>query len=122
MDAAHAYMEGLYLLLLASVIAAAAFYAGWKSAQAHLNAALTVSDITNAVAKDGNSVSAALDRFTADAASLRKAILEHQSSISERQRAVEEVLEMLFQGFERAGYVGRSRKAAGSQVGETPSE
>jgi len=113
----------VWILILISAIGATCFYAGWKASSAYLTAALSVSDLTNAVARDSNSTTSALDRFEASVASLRESVNAHQGAITERQKAVEEVLEILFRGFERAGYVGRSnREAPGRQVGEAPSE
>lgn len=117
----------LTLLVIAAAIGAAAFYAGWRSAHAYLEAARAVSGITNvaiAQSQEGAAAraefAAALDKSTAACASFSTALEKHTEATNERMSGMEGALVELFAGFERAGFVRAKNPAPGRQVGEPP--
>jgi len=115
--------EALWVLPLGlTVVAAAGFFAGWRSARAYLQAAEAVSAITNAVADQANAVAAAMDKVKSETALLRAAVDRNTAAVDSKLKAVEDVVITLFQGFERAGIVRGTRAAPGRQVGETGPE
>lgn len=120
-------MSPLALALLALALAAAAYYSGWRSARAYLQAAQAVSDVTNAVAKESNEHAFAGERVVDQLAKFETALLSSTAQLkaleenaSVNTAKVQEAFIDLFQGFERAGIVRSSRPTPGRQVGERP--
>jgi NaMN:DMB phosphoribosyltransferase len=114
--------DPLWLLALIAAVGAGCFFAGWRSARAYLQAAESVSAITNAVADQANATREALDKQTAEYALLRAALNQNTKVIDEKIQDVETAMVTLFQGFERAGIVKRPKSGPGLQVGEASEE
>ncbi len=110
------------ILFLMAVVGGACYYAGWRSAQSHLNAALAVSSQTNVIIAQSNSYSSSLDKQALEAQSLRASVDQCREDLSARQQRVESAVGALFEGFERAGLARSARPAPGRQVGETRQE
>ncbi|HKW51029.1 MAG TPA: hypothetical protein VJQ53_04780 [Candidatus Eisenbacteria bacterium] len=121
--------DPLWLLALIVLVGIVCFYAGRlatrREAQAYLEAAKSISEITNAVATQSNSYTAALDKAVAESASLRQEISSLREAgnhnagvVAERLGAVDSALITLFQGFERAGLARAPGSRPGKQVGE----
>lgn len=109
------------LLALMAAIAGGSFYGGWSAAQAYMQAAKSISDVTNTAIDRSNEFQAVLDKTTTESASLRAAIEKETEVIAEHRKAIEDGLIELFQGFERAGVVRSSRPSTpGRQVGDPP--
>lgn len=112
--------ELLWNLLLVAVVAGAAYFAGWKAAEAYLNSSVAVSSITASVIKDTNEVTSALDKMTAEGVSMRASVDRNSEVINARLRAVEDSFAILFHGFQEAGLIRKSQRATPRQVGEDP--
>ena len=108
----------LGLLALMAAVGAAAFYAGWRSAAAYLPAARAVSDVANAAVAQSNSYASTLDGVRAEMVALVRATETATKASAAHDQAVEETLQQLFQGLERAG-LARSPRAVPRQHGET---
>ena len=109
----------LLILALIAAVGAAGFYAGWRSAASHLNAARAVSDIANAAIAQANEYSTTMDNQQTAMQSLTNAVNLNTKTNEERGRAVEDALQGLFQGLERAG-LARAPRATARQVGDPP--
>lgn len=112
----------LWLLLLIVAVSVISFYLGKRSNQSALNAALAVGNLTNAVAAQSNAVMSSLDKYAAEAASLRASAERSTESTNARLERLEGAIFKLFEGFERAGLARSARAAPGRQVGEASPE
>lgn len=103
------------------LIAASAFYAGWKAAQAYLPAARQVGDFAAVLVNQSNQFGEHLDRSEKAVASLQHEVKEHREGVQRKLTDVEEVLQLLFEGLARAGTVRpESKRIVPRQVGESP--
>lgn len=108
----------LMLLTLLAVVGGACFYAGRRSATSHLTAATDVANITNAAIDRTNAFGSSLDKYAAEAASLRASIDSHTKSTLDRQGGVEDAVRLLIASFEASGLVRTTGGKRGLQVGE----
>jgi hypothetical protein len=109
----------IWMLALISAVGAACFYAGWKAAQSYMSSA---SALTGALAnfyEKSSSFEEALDKAMESQASLAAEVKRNTEVMDARHRGIEEGLQILFDGFERAGVVARAHAGPGRQVGET---
>lgn len=115
-------LESLWLLLLIAAVGAACFRAGWLASHAHLSAANTVSAITLSAAENASKVTATLDKYAAEAASLRQSVEGMAGAVGGKIGDVEGLIQALIVGLEQARLIRRppadGGRASTLQVGE----
>jgi len=123
-------MDGFLMVFAIATVAAGGYYAGWRSARSHLEAAervyisvQTVNALNNAIAKTWNENNSALDGLKGEAASLRAVIDSMDKNGGRRldnvEAAVGELVIAVGRGF---GVSTGARNAPGRQVGEKAPE
>jgi hypothetical protein len=115
-------IDWIVFALLLSAVAGGAFYAGWRSARAYLNAAQAIAEQTKALADLANTYNRTLEADEREVAQFRKAMNENTVLIVDKLGELEAATMSMVRGWERAGVTRPARATPGRQVGEAGPE